>query len=623
MKRSGGGLRFVAMLGLGLICGWTVPVSAQNPSALETASLPRGGDEQNPEATAPRVIDLADTARYREIFRLQDSGDWPAADTLIAQLSDKLLMGHVLYQRYMHPTAYRSKYAELKGWLDIYADHPGASTIYELALRRKPGNWKLPNKPVAFSISSMAAANAAGSEEAASTEAEPAKTGAVERDTRRLSRAAYVATRQATNRIKGLVRRERPSAALAVLESKEFKRILDPVGFDENLAIIARGYFHAGKDADALAIAERAIRRSGVSVPDAYWWAGLAAWRLEAYDVAAAHFSALSQDASADAWSRSAAAFWASRASLQARKPENVTPMLRIAAQFPQTFYGLLAMQALDDAVPFNWNLPTLGAVEIDLLQHIPSAKRALALLEVDQSVLAESELKRLTGAPSPDLSRILLALVGKANLPDVSVRLGYRMQRHQGETYEAALFPVPNWQPEGGYELDKALLFAFMRQESRFRTNARSSAGAAGLMQLMPATARFIAGDDETYRGSRDLYNPETNMALGQKYIQHLIGDPSIGGNLFYMATAYNAGPGNLRKWQRQVDYQDDPLLFIESIRSRETRNFIERVLTNFWVYRLRLGQEVPSLEAVAAGEWPVYIPFDDAADRGKNDAN
>ena len=161
------------------------------------------------------------------------------------------------------------------------------------------------------------------------------------------------------------------------------------------------------------------------------------------------------------------------------------------------------------------------------------------------------------------------------------------------------------------------------MRQESRFRTNARSSAGAAGLMQLMPATARFIAGDDETYRGRRDLYNPETNMALGQKYIQHLIGDPSIGGNLFYMATAYNAGPGNLRKWQRQVDYQDDPLLFIESIRSRETRNFIERVLTNFWVYRLRLGQEVPSLEAVGAGEWPVYIPFDDAADRGKNDAN
>ncbi|MEX2615152.1 MAG: lytic transglycosylase domain-containing protein [Alphaproteobacteria bacterium] len=609
MIRSGGGFRLFSVVFLGLFTGWAAPVTAQNPAALETASLPRGGDGQNPEATAPRVIDLADTARYQEIFRLQEAGRWSAADRLIAQLSDNLLMGHVLYQRYMHPTAYRSRYAELKGWLDKYADHPGAPAIYALALRRKPQNWKAPKKPVTVSVSSVAAA---------------AATGTAEQDSRRLSRKQYIAIRQATNRIKSLVRRERPSAALKLVESKEFRRILDPVGFDNNLAIIARGYFHAGKNADALSLAERAVKRSGLSVPDGYWWAGLAAWRLGEYQTAATHFAALAQDKGAgDAWARSAAAFWASRAWLQARKPENVTPMLRIAAQFPQTFYGLLAIQALDDAVPFNWNLPTLGAVEIDLLQHIPAAKRALALLEVGQSVLAESELKRLTGAPSPELSRVLLALVGKANLPDVSIRLGSRMQRSQGETYDAALFPVPAWQPQGGYALDKALLLAFMRQESRFRTNARSRAGATGLMQLMPATARFIARGDAAFSGRRDLYDPETNMSLGQKYIQHLIDDPAIGDNLFYMATAYNAGPGNLRKWQRQVDYRDDPLLFIESIRARETRNFIERVLTNFWVYRLRLGQDVPSLEAVAAGEWPVYIPFDEAITQSESHAD
>ncbi len=605
MTRSGGCWQYVAVLGIGLATGIAAPVAAQNSYALETASLPRGGDEQNPEATAPRVINLADTARYRKIFQLQESGKWSAADKYIAQLSDKLLMGHVLYQRYMHPTAYRSKYAELKGWLDKYADHPGAPTIYNLALRRKPDSWKAPKKPVSVSIKGTGIAGSPGS------------------DARRLSRKQYNAIRQATNRVKSLVRRERPTAALKLVESEQFRRILDPVGFDENLAIIARGYFHAGKDAEALAIAERAAARSGVSAPDAHWWAGLAAWRLNDYEAAATHFSALAGDEKGDAWARSAAAFWASRAALQARKPEAVTPMLRIAAQYPQTFYGLLAIQALDEAVPFNWNLPTLGAVEIDLLQHIPSAKRALALLEVDQSVRAESELKRLTGAPSPELSRVLLALVGKANLPDVSLRLGFRMQRNQGETYEAALFPVPDWQPQGGYALDKALLFAFMRQESRFRADARSKAGAKGLMQLMPATARYIARGDERFSGRRDLYDPETNMSLGQKYIRYLIEDPSIGDNLFYMTTAYNAGPGNLRKWQRQVDYQDDPLLFIESIRSRETRNFIERVLTNFWIYRLRLGQDVPSLEAAAAGEWPVYIPFDAATDLSQNHAN
>jgi len=225
--------------------------------------------------------------------------------------------------------------------------------------------------------------------------------------------------------------------------------------------------------------------------------------------------------------------------------------------------------------------------------------------------VRAESELKRLTGAPSPELTRVLLALIGKANLPDVSIRLGFKLQRTQGERYDAALFPVPGWMPNGGYDIDKALVFAFMRQESRFKANAKSRRGATGLMQLMPATARFIANSRMSQTA---LLVPERNIALGQKYIRHLLDDPTIGGNLFYAVSAYNAGPGNLRKWQREVDYRDDPLLFIESIRSRETRDFVERVLTNFWVYRLRLGQTVPSLAAVAAGRWPVYITLDKA---------
>ena len=202
--------------------------------------------------------------------------------------------------------------------------------------------------------------------------------------------------------------------------------------------------------------------------------------------------------------------------------------------------------------------------------------------------------------------------LIGKANLPDVALRLGFRLQSKRGERHDAALFPVPGWIPEGGYSIDKALIFAFMRQESRFKTKAKSRRGASGLMQLMPATARFIATKQERRRGRRALFEPEFNIALGQKYIQKMLDEPTIGGNLFYAVTAYNAGPGTLRKWRRQVNYRDDPLLFIESIRSRETRDYVERVLTNFWTYRRRFDQDVPSLAAVAAGAWPVYIPLD-----------
>ena len=69
---------------------------------------------------------------------------------------------------------------------------------------------------------------------------------------------------------------------------------------------------------------------------------------------------------------------------------------------------------------------------------------------------------------------------------------------------------------------------------------------------------------------------------------------------------------PGNLRKWQKRADYRDDPLLFIESLPARETRIFVERVLTNVWLYRYRLGQTTPSLVSILEGNWPQYTALD-----------
>lgn len=574
-----------------LLLFFTEPTAAQTSPAAGTASLPHAGTAQHGAETLPRVLSDADAARYREIFKRQKAGQWRAADKRIKRLTDRVLLGHVLYQRYMHPTAYRSKYKELKDWMAAYADHPGAMRVYRLALQRQPKGWRAPKRPV----------RAVGLQR----KAEPRQST---RKRTGLSRAQRSLARRAGNRIKGLVRRERPTQALKTLESKAYRR-LDAASFDRNLAIIARGYYHAGKDERALAISERAIGRSAAKTPFAYWWAGLAAWRLERYGTAARHFADMARISDLSDWSRSGAAYWAARAALVGKDPSRVAGMLEIGARYPHTFYGLLSLQARDGEKPFNWSLPQLGPLELALLDQLPTARRALALIEAGQTVLAESELKRLTIAPTPELTRVLLALVGKANLPDVAIRLGFKLQRTRGEHYDAALYPVPGWMPKGGYRIDQALIFAFMRQESRFKATAKSRRGATGLMQLMPATARFMARK----RTSRKmLMVPEENIALGQKYIEHLIEDPAIDGNLFYATTAYNAGPGNLRKWRRKVNYRNDPLLFIESVRSRETRNFVERVMTNLWIYRLRLGQSVPSLAATAAGEWPVYIPLD-----------
>ena len=119
-------------------------VPRESPSAAESASLdPAVSDVR---AALPRILSDEDVALYRRIFALQVGGQWKAADHLVAKLTDPLLMGHVLAQRYLHPTKYRTRYEELKAWMAKYADHPDAGRLYKLALKRKPKNWLAPNR---------------------------------------------------------------------------------------------------------------------------------------------------------------------------------------------------------------------------------------------------------------------------------------------------------------------------------------------------------------------------------------------------------------------------------------------------------------------------------------------
>jgi hypothetical protein len=218
-------------------------------------------------------------------------------------------------------------------------------------------------------------------------------------------------------------------------------------------------------------------------------------------------------------------------------------------------------------------------------------------------------------------MTEALLAFADRARMPGLAFRLGHRLSatEHPEPTLgslgilDGALYPIPPWRPRGGFTIDRALIYALVRQESGFNPNAKSRDGARGLMQLMPSTASFIARDSGFRKRKRNqLFDPETNLDLGQRYISHLLADQAVGGNLFLLTTAYNGGPGNLNKWQRKMDYRGDPLMFIESLPSRETRLFIERVLANLWIYRTRLGQPAPSLDGIASGDWPLYVALD-----------
>ena len=170
-----------------------------------------------------------------------------------------------------------------------------------------------------------------------------------------------------------------------------------------------------------------------------------------------------------------------------------------------------------------------------------------------------------------------------------------------------SAQYPLPDWEPMGGWSIDRALLFAITKQESGFRVSAKSGAGANGLMQLMPNTAKRIARDNNMDYSQMDMSNPEHNMFLGQQYIVDLLSHPSIENNIIKMLAAYNAGMGTLTKFEKSF-YTYDPLLYIESFPAYETRSYIKRVMSNLWLYRARLNQPLTSMEELAHGNWPLY---------------
>ncbi len=496
----------------GIVClAWfalAMPAAADEPSNPPlTAALPPPNLHLDTTTAIPHPLSAADADRYRAIFRLQQRADWQGADRLIGQLTDLRLLGHVQAQRYLHPTAYRSAYPELRDWLAVYADLPEAQQIYRLASARMQ---------------------------------------------------------------KGDAPAREPTAVIRRLGTPD----------------------------------------SGGEPAEPNWDAGLAAWRVHSMAEAARQFEFVADDEQASDWARAAGAFWAARSYLKNHEPAKVSKWLRVAAGYPRTFYGQLARRALGMNSGLAWSKPGVDDGAMRALAQTPGGIRAFALLQIGMNDLAEDELHLLLKADNrAELAPAVLMIAHQAGLPSLSIRLAVQFQKTSNPLRDAALYPVPNWKPVGGFSLDPALLFALMRQESGFNPRAQSAAGAAGLMQLMPATATAVAADLQLIDTDKlALFDPVLNLTLAQRYVSTLLKDPNVKGDIMMLAIAYNAGPGNLAKYRASANYEQDPLLFMESIPGLETRQFIERVLTNYWLYQDCLGQKMPTLDALASGGWPIY---------------
>ncbi|WP_321393137.1 lytic transglycosylase domain-containing protein [Emcibacter sp.] len=567
------------------------------------------------------LVDLAqlsdaDVSLYQEIFELQRDGKWSSADRLIKKLNNNILMGHVLYERFMHPTAYTSQYRELSAWMLKYPDHPGAKRIYDLAVKKNGGRNSRLHKPVPLLAASFPADKPVKAVLVQQTSA-PVPEGldpTAPQPNAKRSKAERVEIANLKKRIRRYLRRQNAERAEKRLWAFEPLNLLTQEEFHDLLTDIAQSYYFKNQDEKAYALALIASDNLREKASQSDWVAGLAAWRLGDCLRAADHFEKVAFSPVAGDWMSSAGAYWGARANTVCRQPERVRPLLAHAASFNRTFYGLIAEYQLGQTPALNWDQPEFSGELFQSISSLGNVKRAIALAQVKKTMAADMELSDAWRRTSGDKHAALLGLASTLGLAGTQLKIGKIEEQKRLAALDSTLYPLPDMEPEGGFVLDRALLFAIVRQESEFNSWARSSVGARGIMQVMPRTASYIARDRSLRSSSRiKLDDPRYNMALGQKYLVDMLAPEFANGNLFKLLTAYNAGPGNLRKWLRKTNFQDDPLLFIESIPARETRHYIERVLSNYWIYRMRFGQDVTSLKDIASGDWPLYQQQED----------
>lgn len=589
-------MKLVILNAMALLLATTISsASAKDIASLiiEAEAQTQIADQANPLT----VLSETDAALYREIFDLQEGGNWKAADNRIATISNPILMGYVEHQRYMHPTAYRSSFNELKKWMAYYADHPQAKEIYSLARKRRPKGATNPQKPVGRKWRQKPDDNLHPQ---------------LIEDYQTKSKTRV---RQIEGHVRYRIHRSEALKGLKYINTSRHRRDLTTHQYNRMRSWIAASLYYQGYIDRAQQIASDVADETGDTAVLAYWIDGLIAFRQGNMNRAYTRFQAMANVPYQEDKLRSGAAYWAARTGLASGNTQTVYANLDVAAQYPFTFYGQLALAQLGRAYDYNWSTPALSNEGFDALaQKIPAIKRAAALVQAGKKNAADLELRWANGRIDTHEDYDLIAVATALNLPaaQIDTALLGRNPYYEANYLQAALYPIPEYTPTRGFKTDRALLYALMRQESKFKTEATSRVGARGLMQLMPRTASFIGKDRSLqYASGRNrLYDPSFNMELGQKYVNHLL-DSAAKDNILRMAVAYNGGPGNLRRWSKQMNIEDS-LLFIESIPNTESRDFAENVLTNLWVYRARLGQPAPSRDRIAAGELPIFDAID-----------
>ncbi len=527
----------------------------------------------------------------QRIFSLHRRGDLKHAEQATGQLEDPLLLGTVLADRYLS-RYHKSTTLELTNWLTQYHDLPEAAAIYALLLAKLPRGATPPEAPA------VAALNRSTGVETAPEDIEPprnnlARDPAFDRVV--LDRAAQGNTASAL-RLIGAARR------ISCFYAAQLRAEVAQVAFTRN------------DDAEALRIVQASMKSTN---PDdqstlAYYVGGLAAWRLDQLDVAKTMFEDGAEATKSSPHLHAASAFWASRVSRRLHDVTATVKWLRVAARERLTLHGFLARRILRMDTGILPSGQLLSQADVDAVAATPQGLRAFALLEIGQPDRAEAELRTLWPLASSNAAfgQSLLMVASATGLTDYAAQMAGLLQTRDGHRHEELRFAMPRLRPAGGFQVDPPLVYALARIESNFNPEAVSTVGARGLMQIMPATAQYITGD--VLLNPDRLHEPATNLAIGQRYVSYLAGLDGIDNDLLKVLASYNCGPGNYLSWASDIHDGGDPLLFIEAIPIAETRAFVPHVLLYSWIYAAQLHRQAPSLDSIAAGEFPRFTPRD-----------
>jgi soluble lytic murein transglycosylase-like protein len=579
-------MRFGWLMCAGVVIGGTAvaqdvdPLAPLDPAASEQPApkpveIKPAESRPSPPPVPPRVI----PKDWRGVLLAVSNGEWEAARLGIAGLPDGPLKSYAKAELYTAKDSPRVELAPILSLLAEAPELPQAEQLYRMAIARGARTGEEP--AIYWPRPTVALGSAPRRGKTRPVEGDPAA------DKLRVDLEPMVKVDDGTGA---------EALFVAALPSLSIEARAEAA---QRVAWI---YFVGGRDADARRIADYGrVGATGEWAAQAAWISGLAAWRSGDWNGAYTAFREAAGLAREPEF-RAAAHYWTARSAQASHRPQEVDPLLRAAARSQESFYGLLARELLgmDKRLPKGVTPRDLSRVEA-----LPNVRRAKELVAIGRRTSAEELLRYQARIGSPADHRALVRIADELDLAGAQFWLAHFGQ--PGAQVDAAdRYPMPNWTPYNGWRVDPALAYAHIIQESNFRTDAVSPAGAVGLMQVRPGTAGDTARARGTSVSVTSLKDPLVNIDYGQAFIELIRGSAATRGQLPKVIAAYNAGPLPVERWA----YYDrgDPLLWIESIPYWETRFYVPSVLRNMWVIQGLQGEPTPTLTALAQHKWPDF---------------